>query len=384
MKNAYFIADNIISSLGFNTAENIAAIEKQISGITLIYNVQLSAQSFYGSQVNSERLKNEFQKHADPNEFTRFEQFCIISISDALKNSKIDITNRNTLLILSTTKGNIELLNENRLPEISRERVFLWKTAEEIQNYFKLKNTPLVLSNACISGVVAIITAARLIEREKYKNVIVCGADILTKFVISGFQSFLALSSLPCKPFDKNRNGLNLGEGCGTVILSSEPNQCPVNNIVYCGGSISNDASHISGPSRTGEGLYLAMKKTAEQSRKKLKDEIGFISVHGTATPFNDEMEAIAFKKMGYSQIPLVGLKGYFGHTLGAAGVIETIAAMHSLKRGILHATVGFENSGVSVPINVISKTTEKEINSCLKVASGFGGCNAAAIFAKI
>ena len=125
------------------------------------------------------------------------------------------------------------------------------------------------------------------------------------------------------------------------------------------------------------------MKKAVAQSKEKLKSKPGFISVHGTATPFNDEMEAIAINRMQFSEIPLVGLKGYFGHTLGAAGVIESIAAIHSMKSSKLHATVGFENSGVTVPVNVNLKTIEKEISSCLKVASGFGGCNAAAIFSK-
>jgi 3-oxoacyl-[acyl-carrier-protein] synthase-1 len=382
MKEAYLIADNIISSLGFNTAENIAAIEKQNSGILLFEKTDLSDNPFYASIIDTEKLNCEFEKITTRIDFTRFEKLCILSITGALKNINIDLNADDTLLILSTTKGNVDLLNENCCPEISRERMFLWKAAKHIQDFLKFKNTPLVVSNACISGVVGIITAARLIENGKYKNIIVCGADILTKFVVSGFQSFLALSSLPCKPFDINRSGLTLGEGSGTIILSCESNN-NIENIVYSGGAITNDANHISGPSRTGEGLYIAIKKSIAQSKNKTNKEIGFISVHGTATPFNDEMEAIAINRMHFSEIPLVGLKGYFGHTLGAAGVIESIAAINSIRAGKLHATIGFENSGVTVPVIVNSVTIEKEISSCIKVASGFGGCNAAAIFSK-
>ena len=94
-------------------------------------------------------------------------------------------------------------------------------------------------------------------------------------------------------------------------------------------------------------------------------------------------MEAIAFNRMKMSDFPLVGLKGFFGHTLGAAGVIESIAAYQSIKRGVIHGTVGFENPGVSVPIIVNKNTVSTETNTCLKVASGFGGCNAAIIFSK-
>ncbi len=382
MKEAYFIADNIISSLGFNTEENLCAIEKQTPRISLIENKELPDNPFYASIIDADKLNNEFSKISDNNDFTQFEKLCILSITDALRNTNIDNNADDTLLILSTTKGNVNLLDENCCPQIERERSFLWKAADQINNYFKFKNKPIIVSNACISGVVGIITAGRLIENGKYKNVIVCGADVLTKFVVSGFQSFLALSSTPCKPFDINRSGLTLGEGSGTIILSSEP-KSNMENIIYCGGSISNDANHISGPSRTGEGLYLAIKKAIKQSKNKIKSEIGFISVHGTATPFNDEMEAIAINRMQFSEIPLVGLKGYLGHTLGAAGVIESIAAIQSMKTGKLHATVGYENSGVTVPVYVNSITIEKEISSCLKVASGFGGCNAAVIFSK-
>jgi len=382
MEKVYFVADNIISSLGFTTSENIDAIENRKSGINLICDNSLSQHPFFASKINNNILEKEFLKLSDSISYTKFEKVCIVSISKALNKINFAYKTSDTLFILSTTKGNIDLLNPLCCPTIPRDRAFLWKSAEIIKEYFHFYNSPVVISNACISGVVAIVTGSRLIEQGLYKNVIICGADILSEFVISGFQSFMALSPQICKPFDLNRNGLNLGEGCGTIILSNKPKK--ENNIIYCAGAITNDANHISGPSRTAEGLFLAINKAIKQSNTSLNENNCFISAHGTATPYNDEMEAIAFERIKINNFSTVGLKGYFGHTLGAAGVIESIAAINSLKSNKIHSTLGFEEHGISVPVNIVTKTTKKENEFCIKVASGFGGCNATAIFQKI
>lgn len=380
MKTAYPISDNIITSLGFSTAENLISLEKMRSGLLLVSANDKFNSSFYGSLISDNEIIIRFELIDSPNLYTRFEQLCILSISDALKSTNLNFKTEETLLILSTTKGNIDLLDKSKKTEIPYERVFLWKTAQTIQSFFSLKNTPLVISNACISGVLALIAGARLIEKEKYKHVIVVGADILTEFVVSGFQSFKSLSTTSCKPFDITRDGLSLGEAAGTVILSSEPSE---KNVFIAGGASSNDANHISGPSRTGEGLYLSMKSAMNEAQNKISDNIGFISTHGTATPYNDEMEAIAFNRMGFSDMPLVGLKGFWGHTLGAAGLIESVAAYQSMDQGVIHGTAGFENAGVSVPVIVNKETSYTKTNNCLKVASGFGGSNAALVFSK-
>ncbi|NJK84747.1 MAG: beta-ketoacyl synthase, partial [Bacteroidales bacterium] len=237
---------------------------------------------------------------------------------------------------------------------------------------FLVQNNPLVVSNACISGVQAIITGARLIRAGIYDTVVVNGSDIISEFVHSGFNSFKSLSNGPCKPFDKTREGLSIGEGSGTVVLSKK-----TSNVLVGEGFSSNDANHISGPSRTGEGLYQAILKVLD----KQGNDIGYISAHGTATPYNDEMEAIALNRAGLQQVPVNSFKGYWGHTLGAAGIIESVAGIYSLMQGMLFATLGFEEMGVTQPVAVIEKTTDLKINAFLKIASGFGGCNAALLF---
>ena len=278
-----------------------------------------------------------------------------------------------TLFILSTTKGNIELLDGKITGNFSEERLNLQTTANVISRFFNINTSPVVISNACISGLAAIIIGKRIIRQGLYDNVIVNGTDILSKFIISGFQSFLSLSASPCKPFDLNRDGLTLGEGSATVVLTKNSNRIEVIN-----GAISNDANHISGPSPSGDGLLIAIKKAIKENNK-----IDIISAHGTATPYNDDMESKAITRAGLEDVPVNGLKGYFGHTLGAAGIIETIINLEYIKINRLVKTLGCDNPSTIEKINVIQETKEQKLNSLLKIASGFGGCNAAALFLK-
>ncbi len=380
MKEIFAIADNIVTPLGFSTQENAANMLKNITGIRQWNDVQIAPEPFYASLIDDETLNQKFASFDDPARFTRFEKMIICSVKDALSNSNVDFTNKKTLFILSTTKGNIDLLEKNKMTVFGNERTSLWHTARLMKEYFSLYHMPLVVSNACISGLLAIIIGARLIRNGLFENVVINGSDIITEFVISGFNSFKSLSTGPCRPFDKTRDGLSLGEGSGTIILSSNRNRSAVPSSVCIGeGFSTNDANHISGPSRTGEGLFLAISKVLNAHAAR----ISYISAHGTATLYNDEMESIAFTRAGLQNVPVNSFKGYWGHTLGAAGVIESAMAIYSLKNNLLLNTLGFNETGVSNPISVISKATPCKLENCLKVASGFGGCNAALLFYK-
>jgi 3-oxoacyl-[acyl-carrier-protein] synthase I len=173
---------------------------------------------------------------------------------------------------------------------------------------------------------------------------------------------------------------LSLGEGCGTVILTADPQKAGEGKpVVYLGGATSNDANHISGPSRDGEGLYLAISAAMKEAEVTPGD-LDFISAHGTATPYNDEMESLALSWAGLEQIPVNSFKGYIGHTLGAAGIIETILSIYSIRNNVLFKSIGYQNNGVSRPLNVIKGNLLQPVNKVLKTASGFGGCNGAIV----
>ena len=253
--------------------------------------------------------------------------------------------------------------------------------ADVIGSFFGFVNRPVVVSNACISGVLALSTAARMIDAGLYDHVVVAGGDLLSEFVISGFLSFQALSPEPCKPFDIARNGLSLGEGCGTIVLSSIFKKST--SITVSGSAITNDANHISGPSRTGEELALAIVRTLNEATLN-PEEVNFVSAHGTATLYNDEMESKALGIVGLDPVPVNSFKGYWGHTLGAAGVIESVATIRSMESNLLFSSAGFDEPGVPVHLNVIKRNIRTPLQNCIKIASGFGGCNAAIVFRKI
>jgi 3-oxoacyl-[acyl-carrier-protein] synthase-1 len=389
MKPVYILNNHIISSLGFTTAENIAAIEKNTIGIRPVNNPEFYPNPVLLSLVDTDRLNSEFsqvllhcKKNVPAESFTRLEKMFIVSIYGALKDQLSFTGNPRTLLVISTTKGNINLLENRYNALFNHKRVYLWELGRIIQQFFGFSNPPVIISNACISGVVAIMTATRFLQSGAYDHAVVTGGDIASEFVISGFQSLQALSPHPCKPFDLNRTGLSLGEGCGTMVLSVQSPVTEGITIRIVGAATSNDANHISGPSRTGEELSLAIGKAMKQAEIS-GSELGCISAHGTATSFNDEMESKAIGLSGLTHVPVNSFKGYWGHTLGAAGIIESIAAISSMKNSTLFRSAGFDTPGVSVALNIISEHQKADIHACLKTASGFGGCNAAIVYQK-
>jgi len=390
MSTAQIIADNMITSLGFSTDENIKEILNDTIGIKTHHDNTLSNFPVNLSLVNSNLLEERFtqilqhiNRDLPVNSFTRLEKLFILSIHDALSRTDFNYRDKRVMLIISTTKGNIDLLEERYKAKFNHKRLFLWELGRVIRDFFGFFNPPLITSNACVSGLLAISIASRWIQNGLCDYAVVTGGDIISEFVVSGFHSFQALSPEPCKPYDINRNGLTLGEGCGTVILSRQEFTKERPLVRIAGSGTSNDANHISGPSRTGEELSYAINASMKEAGFSSRD-IDYISTHGTATPFNDEMESKAIGLSKLNEAPLNSFKGYWGHTLGAAGIVESVAAINSLTRNTLFRSAGFEKLGVSEPLHVIEKNSSCELSTCLKTASGFGGCNAVVLFQKI
>ncbi len=364
--------------MGFSTQENYQAVTNSIIGVKKI-KLLFSQDEFCVAKISDDKIQEQLTHIKNSVTHTKLEQLSILSIQDVLNQSGINPKDKRTLLIYSTTKGNIDIL-ENAYKNIDSKRAYLSVFAKHLQSYFQLAHTPVVLSNACISGILAIIIAKRFIEQGAYDNVLVCGGDILSEFTISGFKSFNALSHEPSKPFDANRVGINLGEAVSTILVTNQKKLATPYNTQIVSGASANDANHISGPSRTGDGLFQCLTQITDKNT----NDIGFISAHGTATPFNDEMESIAFDRAGLNTIPVNSLKGYYGHTLGAAGVLETVLSLESMKQQRLIKSEGFESKGVSGNITMIESHQDKNFSSFIKTASGFGGCNAAALFEKV
>ncbi len=244
----------------------------------------------------------------------------------AVLDQKTKINLKEIQLIISTTKGNIDVLQpSSKFPE---KRVLLSELANVIKEFFNFTKKPIVISNACISGGLALAVARRFMISGKFNEAIVVGGDLVSEFVVSGFNSFQAISNQPCKPFSANRAGISLGEAAAAVYISKEKRSAK--DISLIADASTNDANHISGPSRTGEGLFKSLKIALEEAQLE-PAQIDYISAHGTGTLFNDSMEAIAFTRANLQNTPINSFKGYYGHTLGAASLLESILLKHSM-----------------------------------------------------
>lgn len=367
---AYVIADNIISPLGDTSEANYQAVKSGKSGIR-----EYAAGSRGIPHVfTASLLSGEQSAMLDPDDsLTHFERLAMTSARKAIATAGIDASLGTAVFILSSTKGSIEQLSLAK-----GEAPSLAVSAKKIATRLGFTTVPIVVCNACISGSAAMILASRLLEQGEYEYAVVCGADCPDRFIISGFQSLKALSTEPCRPFDMERFGLNLGEAAATVVLGKE--QKEADNWWIGKGCVRNDAFHISAPSKTAEGLYQALEVTLQDVDKT---QLAFVNAHGTATLFNDQMESIAIGRAGLSDVPADALKGYFGHTLGAAGLLETIISMKATDDHTLLGTRGFEELGVSGKVNISAHNRPTDKHSFVKMLSGFGGCNATLLATK-
>lgn len=311
------------------------------------------------------------------NGYTRLESCVIHAIESVQAQSGLCISDRNVQFIFSSTKGNIDCIEDcgNSLPT----EAFLGECARRIGGYFSVSRTPMTISNACISGLSALVVGQRLLLDGLCESVVIAGCDLLSAFIAEGFRSFKSVSEKPCRPYDKDRDGLSLGEACGALLLTTCRKMALEPAVELRGGAVTNDANHISGPSRTGDGLHYAIRAAMRQAGIGPED-VAMVNTHGTATLYNDEMESKAIRLSGLEKVPLNSLKGYIGHTLGASGVVETVISAQELREGIVYGTKGFSESGVTGFLGLSSAHVPLKGKNCVKTASGFGGCNAAVV----
>lgn len=358
------VATNIISPLGFTTEENYRAVLAGRSALKRYAGLWGLPEPFAAS------LFNEEQKATLALEgYTFFEALAIRSIRTALTYTSLGNDFSRIVLILSTTKGNIESLGE--------ERYYPSEAAQRIAEAIGLTTKPIVVCNACVSGLSAQLLANRLLSANVYDYAIVVGAEVQSKFIVSGFQSLKAVSEEPCRPFDIERNGLNPGEAAATIVFARNADGerwCLMN------GATCNDAYHNVSPSPQGEGLTNAINAVMKGRDKSL---LATVCAHGTATLYNDQMESVAIHRAELTDVPLSALKGNFGHTMGAAGVLETILTMIATQDGLVLPSKGFAELGVSKEVNISSKPQKTDKRSFLKLMSGFGGCNVAAFYVR-
>ena len=359
MRKVVCMGESILSPLGATPAENFAAVCRGESALQRYEGMFGVQEPFVASLMDRNRWTVPGR--------TFFDSIVVEAARRAVEAAGIDPASPRTAFILSTIKGNIEF--------IDTQDVTLAASARRLADAFGNPNPAFVVSNACISGLAALLQGRRMLLSGSYDHAVIVGAEVQSRFIVTGFQSLKALSESPCKPFDATRDGLNLGEAAAAVVLGFGDEGWELVD-----GAVRNDANHISGPSRTGEGSYKALRYVL---RHTSPEELAFVNVHGTSTLYNDEMEAIAIDRAGLLNVPVNALKGAFGHTMGAAGILESILSMHAVDAGLVLPTRGFSALGVSRPVRVsaLAGTTDKR--AFVKLLSGFGGVNGALLFRK-
>ena len=367
------VSTNIVSPLGMSSQENWRAVMQGRSALRRLENYKGIPLPFVASVFTPEQVEDLAIEG-----FTRFESLAIRSVTEALAHTDLDVHGERTIFILSTTKADVEELGFAAERDGDYHRPAL--SAQRIAEHVGIGGGAIVCCNACISGVSAQILADRLISAGYYDNAVVCGADLVSSFTASGFLSFKSLSNEACRPFDADRQGLNLGEAAATIVFT-RADSLREGDWLFERGEMDNDAFHLSTPAPSGEG---ARKVLEAVMKGRDASELAFVSAHGTATMFNDQMESVAIEKAGLSAVPLTALKGLFGHTLGASGVLEVILGMMAVSESVVLPLRGFREIGVSGKVNVSSELRVTDKNSFLKMISGFGGCNAAALYRRV
>ena len=359
MKKVICMGESILSPLGETVTENFEAVLRGESALQLHAGTFGVKEPFVGSLMDRSRWQ--------VSGLSFFDSIVVEAARRAVEASGIDPASPRTAFVLSSIKGNIE--------HIGTQDVTLAASARKLVDAFGNPNPPVVFSNACISGLAALLQGRRMLLGGGLDHVVVVGAEVQSRFIVTGFQSLKALSEAPCKPFDAHRDGLNLGEAAAAVVLGFGDAGWELVD-----GAVRNDANHISGPSRTGEGSYKALRYVL---RHIAPEELAFVNVHGTSTLYNDEMESIAIDRAGLIGVPVNALKGYFGHTMGAAGILESILSMRAVDAGIVLPTRGFTELGVSRPVKVSAEAGVTDRKAFVKLLSGFGGVNGTLLFRK-
>ena len=377
MTKVYCIGCGLVTPVGNTPSEVLAAVRAGKSAFRLYDGWP---EPYYASLLDRQGFEGP----------SFFDHIALQAAHAAIQEAGIDASSARVGLVLSTIKGNIE--------KIDTDDVSLAVAADTLAKGLGVKTQPVVVSNACISGLAALLQGVRMIRSGAFDHIIVVGAEVQSRFIVTGFQSLKALSLNPCKPFDADRDGLNVGEAAAAMVLSAQPvsenyfsgrdpkNQfpetstSPAHKWEIVEGAVRNDANHISGPSRTGEGSYNALRHVLEGVSA---DELAFVNVHGTATRYNDQMEAIALNRAGLQDVPVNALKGIFGHTMGAAGILESIVSMQACDAGLVLPTQGFSRMGVEPAVNVSALERKTGKKAFVKLLSGFGGVNGALLFRK-
>ncbi len=385
----------VISALGNTVKENHDALIKQTCGLSTleILNSKFANASRFGEiKIDTSELK---KKLSIPNKgATRTDLLALHAFREAIEDSNLnhdDLTSYDTALIGASTVGGMchtdELYNDaNNNASSPSEFLSSYDCASPtlfIQKFYQVKGIVNSINTACSSSANAIMFGARLIKNGLAKRAIVGGVDALAKFTINGFNSLSILAPDFCKPFDKERLGLNLGEGAAFLVLEKEEDAAGKKiYAAFTGYGNANDAFHPSSLSENGEGPYRSMQKALAIAVLE-PSQINFVNAHGTGTINNDEVEGKAMQRI-FNQVPFfISSKSKIGHTLGAAAAIESVFSILSLVHNEIYPSLNFNTPIESTGLKPVTVFQKQNIDNVMTNSFGFGGNCSSLIFSK-
>lgn len=244
-----------------------------------------------------------------------------------------------------------------------------------------LEGPSMTISTACSSSAKVFATAARWIAHGLVDAALVGGVDSLCLSVLYGFNSLELVSNEPCRPFDLGRNGINIGEAAGFALLT-RADLSPDCALQLAGYGESSDAHHMSHPHPEGKGAIHSMRRALERAGTR-PDEVGYINLHGTASRANDQVETLALAACFGPETLASSTKGWSGHTLGAAGILESVIAIDTLETGLIPGTLNCETTDPEFAFPIMTDNVEKAVDCTMTNSFGFGGNNASLVFRR-
>jgi 3-oxoacyl-(acyl-carrier-protein) synthase len=385
----------LISAIGDSVEENRDSLQFERSGIG---HIQFYKTAYAGKlptaevKHSTEELNKKLFGKQNPS-ITRTALLALHAAEEAIRDSGLtaeEISSTETALVGATTVGGMCLTDEIYHDALAKDKGTPYlssydyaSVAMAIQERYGMLGEVTTINTACSSSANAILFGARLIRYGFAKRAIVGGAESLAKFTINGFNSLNILSSKPCAPFDRDRNGLNLGEGAAFLVLEKEEDSKGKKNYAYLTGyGNKNDAYHPSSNSPEGDGPYLSMKEALESSGLSAAD-ISYINAHGTGTENNDETESRAMLRLFQKVPPFSSTKSYTGHTLGAAGAIEAVYSILNLVHQEIYPSLSFKNPISETGLVPVHHYAKQEIKNVMSNSFGFGGNCSTLIFSK-
>lgn len=390
----YVTGIGIVSGIGINVDENLDAIRNNKHGMGKVSLFPTTIDVPVCEVKYTNRQLQELLSLPEEKTYSRTTLLGMLAAKEALADSNLGINSQRIGFISSTSVGGMDL-SEDFYTDFKRDNSKgklrniihhdCGDSTEQIASYLNITDFVTTISTACSSAGNAVILGARMIKQGLLDAVVVGGTDALCKFTLNGFNSLMILDKEHCRPFDRSREGLNLGEGAGYLVLQSEKSLKRTPYCILSGYANANDAYHQTATSPEGNGPYLCMKEAIEMANISFKD-IDYINVHGTGTPNNDLSEGKAITRIFGNKTPkFSSLKPFIGHTLGASEGIEAALSVLSVSKGLVYPNLNFKEPIEDTSLIPVTRWEEGlPIKHVLSNSFGFGGNDSSLLFSAI